>query len=459
MSTRKETPTPDGGSALTSRSPTISTGSIIVVLLGLLLLNNFASPRRWLFSDRYPAGSHHEDRTVAKDVVATLLSTASPPGAQHITAALQGKTTSQPPSQRQLLHLHAARLKRATNAWRDTVYHQVWDLSNGSGVDERPACHEQCQFASPSGKKQNRHFGLIACDSTAFFGPQGFYFSVQVSNLAKEIATGKMVRLNRPDYGMSATSNDLPAGGLGPWRHTGNVTKLVLSGYDTVPLLAVVEAVATHSPWVTHIFATNADFPESAFPVSPVVRAIPLTTHSCKGRGDQSARIEATQKLWTESYTRDLASMHQAEKPLLVNFGVHPAKLAPDRFNASLAASTWRFAETVNMTGVSRKRNGLADVLERFHNYKFVASPAGLGPDCFRTWEAMMVGAIPLLRIDPDSRLLSLFEGLPVLIVNSWDEVSATLLEAAYTEFLTKIARNDYNLERLTMSYWRSQFT
>jgi hypothetical protein len=31
-------------------------------------------------------------------------------------------------------------------------------------------------------------------------------------------------------------------------------------------------------------------------------------------------------------------------------------------------------------------------------NYAFVASPYGGGPDCHRTWEALILGCIPIVK-------------------------------------------------------------
>jgi tetratricopeptide (TPR) repeat protein len=57
---------------------------------------------------------------------------------------------------------------------------------------------------------------------------------------------------------------------------------------------------------------------------------------------------------------------------------------------------------------------------QRFE-HRFVLSPLGNGLDCHRTWEAMCLGCIPIVRSSP---LDKLWEGLPVWIVHSWSEVN-----------------------------------
>lgn len=53
-------------------------------------------------------------------------------------------------------------------------------------------------------------------------------------------------------------------------------------------------------------------------------------------------------------------------------------------------------------------------------NSKFVLSPAGNGFDCHRTWEAMYLGAIPIVR-----KVHWPFRDkqLPVLVVNEWEDL------------------------------------
>jgi hypothetical protein len=57
---------------------------------------------------------------------------------------------------------------------------------------------------------------------------------------------------------------------------------------------------------------------------------------------------------------------------------------------------------------------------QRLH-HRFVLSPPGNGLDCHRTWEALCLGCIPIMRTSP---LDHLWEGLPVWIVKSWTDVS-----------------------------------
>ena len=77
----------------------------------------------------------------------------------------------------------------------------------------------------------------------------------------------------------------------------------------------------------------------------------------------------------------------------------------------------------------------------------FVLSPHGGGYDCHRTWEALALGCIPIVKSSPIDRV---FERLPVLIVQNWSDVSLGLLEQTRTRF----AAHHWAWHRLTLSYW-----
>lgn len=78
---------------------------------------------------------------------------------------------------------------------------------------------------------------------------------------------------------------------------------------------------------------------------------------------------------------------------------------------------------------------------------KFVLSPRGRGIDCHRTWEALYMGSIPIVKT---SSIDSLYKDLPVLIVKDWSEISEAFLEEKYKEMSGKT----YKLEKLSSTYW-----
>lgn len=96
-------------------------------------------------------------------------------------------------------------------------------------------------------------------------------------------------------------------------------------------------------------------------------------------------------------------------------------------------------------------KKDLKAYLQDVANSKFVFSPQGNGFDCHRTWEALYLGAIPIVKT---STLDKLYEGLPVLIVNDWHEVTEELLEHQYQQMLSQT----YTMQKLYIHYWLETF-
>ena len=82
--------------------------------------------------------------------------------------------------------------------------------------------------------------------------------------------------------------------------------------------------------------------------------------------------------------------------------------------------------------------------------HKFIISPPGLGPDLYRIYEALLVGTIPVVK---HSHLDYLYEGLPLLYVDDWEEVTEEFLHKKYAEITSK----KYNPKKLYMEYWLEQ--
>ena len=82
-------------------------------------------------------------------------------------------------------------------------------------------------------------------------------------------------------------------------------------------------------------------------------------------------------------------------------------------------------------------------------NSKFCLSLPGSGIDCYRTWEALTVGVIPIVI---RSGICPLYEDLPVLIIDDIDEITHEFLNKKFDEITENIEK--YNWKKLTSSYW-----
>ena len=80
--------------------------------------------------------------------------------------------------------------------------------------------------------------------------------------------------------------------------------------------------------------------------------------------------------------------------------------------------------------------------------YTFVLSPYGQGMDCHRTWEALILGSIPILK---STEFVNMFKDLPVLLVDDWSDINQQLLDDTIEKF--KIMTLNY--DKLTLEYWK----
>tara|TARA_R110001632_G_C11297424_1_gene413460 strand:+ start:1 stop:843 length:843 start_codon:yes stop_codon:yes gene_type:complete len=77
----------------------------------------------------------------------------------------------------------------------------------------------------------------------------------------------------------------------------------------------------------------------------------------------------------------------------------------------------------------------------------FVISPPGNGIDCHRVWESLTLRCIPIIL---NHEALRQFKHLPILFINSWEEVTCELLEI----FLQEHKDIDWDIPELTVDYW-----
>ena len=83
----------------------------------------------------------------------------------------------------------------------------------------------------------------------------------------------------------------------------------------------------------------------------------------------------------------------------------------------------------------------------------FIISPFGNGPDCHRTWEALCLGRVPIIQKFP---MNTMFNDLPVVIVNDWKQVSEDFLKKQHEIIINNFQQGKYKMEKLTLKYWEN---
>lgn len=86
-------------------------------------------------------------------------------------------------------------------------------------------------------------------------------------------------------------------------------------------------------------------------------------------------------------------------------------------------------------------------------SYAFVASPPGNGIDCHRTWEALYLHTIPIVK---SSIMTKRFRdaGLPLWLVEDWHEIE--FLTEKELRDIYESMNPDFDHEWLQLDYWRS---
>lgn len=93
------------------------------------------------------------------------------------------------------------------------------------------------------------------------------------------------------------------------------------------------------------------------------------------------------------------------------------------------------------------------DTWGAYTQHVFVASPRGNGMDTIRTWEALMLGCIVIVRRIPgegECVLEELYQDLPVVIIDHWFSITREFLDRILSEY----AQRTFRYEKLETSYW-----
>lgn len=91
-------------------------------------------------------------------------------------------------------------------------------------------------------------------------------------------------------------------------------------------------------------------------------------------------------------------------------------------------------------------------------DFLFIVSPPGAGLDCHRTWEALALGNIPILVKTPPFTETTLFDNLPVVIVEDYSEITLENMKKWKDDFVSKVECGGfYNFDKLTVKYWKDK--
>lgn len=222
-------------------------------------------------------------------------------------------------------------------------------------------------------------------------------------------------------------------------------------------------------PRIAHWFAQNCDVPEAhprltRLPIgfdNPVYTRLDkrlgflLTAAAGRTPFDPRFRLNDIGNQEVLLGVRTHAVARVADKPLrvLCNFllskhASDPCEI-PDRLEARDQLASQPFAH------FPKSRMKQVDCWRAHEEFAFEVSPRGSGLDCFRTWEALLLDTIPIVKTSPLDALYRA-EDFPVVIVDSWSEITEGALSrwredraGRFTDEMRRRLSNDYWLGRI----------
>lgn len=194
----------------------------------------------------------------------------------------------------------------------------------------------------------------------------------------------------------------------------------------------------TESPYLKKWLAQNCT--DEILKASPKVEPLPI--------GLENQRFHNAGN--TKSFKRLIAQIKKGKikKRAKVLVALNLATNPDERFSCYRAF--WKKPVTLEMMSFTSSENYRKIAAECM----FVASPAGNGLDCHRTWEAMYLGAVPLVNDNAMNRFFAGL-GLPLICVKDWNEF-ASKTEAELTE-LYKTTTSNADNSALWLDFWEKK--
>lgn len=117
----------------------------------------------------------------------------------------------------------------------------------------------------------------------------------------------------------------------------------------------------------------------------------------------------------------------------IVNSNIPKTKLCYSNFdittNYARRPEIFQIIQTKHFIDIDPQKSSYKDYLAKLKSYKYVISPPGNSVDCHRIWEAIYLGVIPIVE---RHLAIEYFYDLPILFINSFNEITPELLEKEY---------------------------
>ena len=220
-----------------------------------------------------------------------------------------------------------------------------------------------------------------------------------------------------------------------------------------------VEAFLTDDR-VIHVFAQNNDYQGPSSKVSHL--PIGIDYHSsayryCAGHQGEATHPPLRQEAQLLKILAEAPPTWARKPRIFVDFQHFDSmRLAPfhraEQFHED-RTSIFNFLVATGLVDFDATRLRRSHLWKRKSEYAFSVSPHGNGLDCHRTWEDLALGCIVIVKTSP---LDPLYEGLPVVIVQDWAEITEENLHKWLKTFGDASTHPEYR-RRISMQYWLDQ--
>jgi hypothetical protein len=195
------------------------------------------------------------------------------------------------------------------------------------------------------------------------------------------------------------------------------------------------------SPFFKHWFSINKTIPNND-KFTSIPYGLDYWTLTTKPYFGENIQTIIQQNVVLESITNNMTQFSQRIPKIYGNFHLN---FTDDRHGGwrkkilNIISKDIIFYEPVVLSRIESYKN--------MSKFSFVVSPFGHGFDCIRTFEALCLGCIVIMR---KSFLDVIYEDLPVLLVDEWTDINESLLNKTLDEFKDK----QFNYDKLKMDYW-----
>jgi hypothetical protein len=194
---------------------------------------------------------------------------------------------------------------------------------------------------------------------------------------------------------------------------------------------------------VLHWFAQDCNGPGFLGRMSPLPLGIDFHTTSEQPMWGEDVSSPQEQEETLKAICRKFRPARERIRKVYIDFAWQPAnRYLPGKRQNVLAKVLTNPYVFFQSRPLPRK-----DLWSKWGEYAFVLSPLGDGLDCHRTWEALACGNIVLVQSSP---LDCLFDGLPVIPIKDWSQVTEQNLNA----WLDRYQGCDIDEPKLGSDYW-----